>query len=610
MNSILGVFGAVNRVFPADPARCCDEIAELLSRQEQGADIAVLPTLALSSAGCGNLFSCASLLESAEAQLDRLLALSRELGGFFIAGLPMADCAGAVSAVAVMRDGELAGLLADADPPDGLGGVYSERFLPSDTVFRCGELRFCVSAGHPGRLPLRAAALAATGADLIVAPSYAPVTAGSTARWLEAARVASRSLGMAVLSVNGGVGDSSSPDLYRGYVALYECGETLCELVAGPDGETPSASRDLDLDVIRSQKVVSGYRPPHFSAPAAGGRRGLLRPLSLSPFVPEEAAAREGWLDELFDLQVRSLAARLENARIRRCVLGISGGLDSTLALLVASAALDRLELPRKNLVCVTMPGFGTSDRTYFNALGLMEALGVESMDVPIRAAVTQHFEDIGHDPAVRDVVYENAQARERSQILFDLANGLGGLVVGTGDLSEAALGWSTFGGDHLAGYNVNICVPKTVVRLMVGRLAERAPFARAAEFLNDVLATPVSPELLPAEASGDIAQRTEDILGAYELHDYFLYHFVRYGFRPAKLYFYACAAFAGRYEPREIKERLTVFFRRFIGGQFKRSCAPDSARLLEVCLHGSVYRFPSDLDARFLLQELEHIDF
>ena len=221
---------------------------------------------------------------------------------------------------------------------------------------------------------------------------------------------------------------------------------------------------------------------------------------------------------------------------------------------------------------------------------------------------MTQHFEDIGHDPAVRDITYENAQARERTQILFDLANEQGGLVLGTGDLSEAALGWCTFGGDQLAGYNVNICIPKTVVRLIVERRAARG--GEEEEFLRDVLATPVSPELLPAAESGEIAQKTEEIIGPYELHDYFLYHMLRYRFRPAKLYYYSCAAFAGRYQPDYLREKLILFLRRFVSGQFKRSCSPDSARLTDVSLHSAAYRIPSDLDPAVLIGELETITF
>ncbi len=607
MNSILRIMTVCNRVKPCDPSACGEQIEALLVEAAASApDLILLPTCAVSSPCCGDLFSSGALLDAASDQLDRLCSLSAELSCFLVAGLPLAECGGAVSAVAVLHRGELIGLLPDHDPPHGLRSVYSERFLPPDTIFSCGDLRFAICPGNPERLLSRAVALQPTGFDLLLAPGAAPVTAGSTERALDTARLVSRSLGCAVALVNGGVGDSSSPDLYRGFAAIYECGEPLACQIAGREGF--SLLCDLDADVVHSQKTFSDYRPAFFSAETEGEKRGLLRPLPTDPFLPSAGEQRTRYLDELFSLQVRSLCDRMENAKLRRIVLGLSGGLDSTLALLVGVAALDALSLPRENLIGVTMPGFGTSDRTYFNALGLMEALKVQSTDISIRAAVTQHFEDIGHDPVVRDVTYENAQARERTQILFDLANEMGGLVLGTGDLSEAALGWCTFGGDQLAGYNVNICIPKTVIRLIVERRAEQG--GEEAEYLLDVLATPVSPELLPAEENGEIAQKTEEIVGPYELHDYFLYHLIRYRFRPSKLYYYSCAAFAGVYQPAYIKEKLMLFLRRFVSGQFKRSCSPDSARLTDVSLHRAAFLIPSDLDPGILLGELETITF
>ena len=283
---------------------------------------------------------------------------------------------------------------------------------------------------------------------------------------------------------------------------------------------------------------------------AQGGKRGLLRPVRPDPYLPEDPAAADAYLDELFSMQTASLAARLQNTGLSRMVVGVSGGLDSTLALLVSAAAADALDLPRENVVAVTMPGFGTSDRTYFNALSLIEHLGATGRDISIKAAVLQHFEDIGHDPAKKNTTYENAQARERAQILLDLANAVGGLVVGTGDLSEEALGWSTFAGDHISNYNVNVCITKTMIRRMVDYIARAELLGDAAEVLRDILDTPVSPELLPPDAAGNIQQKTEDILGPYALHDFFLYYLVKYGFRPSKLYYYACVAFSGRWTP------------------------------------------------------------
>jgi NAD+ synthase (glutamine-hydrolysing) len=295
----------------------------------------------------------------------------------------------------------------------------------------------------------------------------------------------------------------------------------------------------------------------------------------------------------------------MENTGITKLVLAVSGGLDSTVALLVCVEAMALLDLPRKNIIGVTLPGFGTSDTTYYNALNLLEKLEVTRRDISIKAAVQQHFEDIGHG-GEKDITYENAQARERTQVILDIANMIGGLMVGTGDLSEEALGFCTFGGDQLAGYNVNCCITKTVLRELTAHIADNNLIEGVADILRDILDTPVSPELLPPDEAGDIQQKTEEILGPYILHDFFLYHFIRYRFGPTKLYFYACMAFAGEMEPPFIKDKLRLFLKRFCAGQFKRACAPDAAAITQVNLLGANYRIPSDLDPSFLLAELE----
>jgi NAD+ synthase (glutamine-hydrolysing) len=609
MESILRLMCAVNRVNPTDPAFCCDSMESLLEAQASKApDIVVFPAPALCSPSLESLFSSASLLDAVDATLDRLCMLSAKYGCFLVAGLPVADKGGTAFAAAVLHAGKVVGLVADPNPPTGLKKAQPHRFLPVDTVFSCGGFRFVVSPGDPAGLPLRVSEMSHKDFDLIVVPSYAGATAGSIDLALDAVRITSQTVGCAVAVSNGGVGDTSFPDVYRGYAAVYECGTLLAE-ARDDDGEFCIVS-DLDSDIIASQRTPSNDSPVMYSGSCHQDKRGLFRSVGKTPYLPDHPVKRDAWLDDLFTLQVRSLATRMQNARLHRAIVGVSGGLDSSLALLVGAAALDRLDLPRSSLIGVTMPGFGTSDRTYFNALGLMEALGIEMRDISIAAAVTQTFEDIGHNPAVRDVTYENAQARARSAILFNLANQQGAIVIGTGDLSEAALGFCTFGGDHLAGYNVNICIPKTVIRLLVGRIAQRDFIPGTSDFLRDILETPISPELLPAAERGDIGHKTEDILGPYELHDFFLYYLVRYKFRPAKLYYYACVAFSGAYDPAFILEKLKLFIRRFVLNQYKRSCAPDAARLTEVCLNSGVYRFPSDLSSDFMLSELQSITF
>ena len=601
MNSILRLVLAVNRVLPANPQLCYESIATTLdSLVDSPADIILFPQLAFSSPSCGNLFSNQALLESCMEQLDHLRIASRDLAAYLIVGLPVWDNGQVVAACAVLYQGKLLGYVADSAH---LSTAESELFLPPDTLFQCGDLRFSILPCNPLELPLKAVPLAQNGCDLILCPSYEPVTAGSIARAEEGVRVLSRTLGRAVAVCNGGVGDTSSPWLYRGYAFAYECGEKLGGFVSQYESELCQC--DLDADVIRTQKAYARSKKPAFTVGAQGGKRGLLRPVRPDPYLPEDPAAADAYLDELFSMQTASLAARLQNTGLSRMVVGVSGGLDSTLALLVSAAAADALDLPRENVVAVTMPGFGTSDRTYFNALSLIEHLGATGRDISIKAAVLQHFEDIGHDPAKKNTTYENAQARERAQILLDLANAVGGLVVGTGDLSEEALGWSTFAGDHISNYNVNVCITKTMIRRMVDYIARAELLGDAAEVLRDILDTPVSPELLPPDAAGNIQQKTEDILGPYALHDFFLYYLVKYGFRPSKLYYYACVAFSGRLDPAYIREKLIFFLRRLALGQFKRSCAPDSAVLTDVSLNNAVFYLPSDLNISALLEDI-----
>ena len=331
----------------------------------------------------------------------------------------------------------------------------------------------------------------------------------------------------------------------------------------------------------------------------------LTRKVERHPFIPQGDNLGQR-CEEIFNIQAQGLAKRLTHTDCHTAIIGISGGLDSTLALLVTVHAFDLLGFERKGIVGVTMPGFGTTDRTYNNAIDLMHALGITQQEIDIRKSVLQHFEDIGHDPALHDVTYENAQARERTQILMDLANQLGGLVIGTGDLSELALGWCTYNGDHMSMYGVNTGVPKTLVRHLVRWVAESHHDA-AQRILLDIVDTPISPELLPADTDGTIAQKTEDLVGPYELHDFFLYYVLRYGFRPAKVYNLAGLAFGNTYTSTEIKHWLTTFYRRFFSQQFKRSCLPDGPKVgtLSLSPRGD-WRMPSDASRDAWLAECE----
>lgn len=610
MNSIIRVVAAAAKTIPANPSACAEQIQSVLKELEASpADIVVLPKLALCSPSCGAFFHNTALLDGCKDALEELCIATKDYPTYIIVGLAMADSPLPVSAIAVLYQGQILGYIPTQDNPKELShGIYSDRILPADTLFACGDIRFAILSCDPKLIPVRAAGLTHTGFDLLIAPCYSPVTAGYIDDVLGGICSYTQSVGCAVAVVNGGCGDTSSPYLYKAFAAIYECGKQLsCQIEQ--EGSIYISS-DIDGDIIRSQKLFNNYKAPYHTLSPVCSKRGLQRTVDTSPYLPSDPFMRHRYLSELFDLQVRSLAARLQNTGIKKMVIGVSGGLDSTLALLVMAATADRMGLPRDSIIGITMPGFGTSDRTYYNALGLLEGLEVDSREIPIREAILQHFTDIGHDSNIKDVTYENAQARERTQILLDIANKVGGLVVGTGDLSEAALGWCTFAGDQISNYNVNICITKTVVRQLVRHIANNSIVPGVSAYLHDILATPVSPELLPADEEREITQKTEDILGPYELHDFFLYYLIKHGFRPSKLYYYACIAFSASFTPAFIKEKLLLFLRRLAAGQFKRSAAPDAAILCDVNLSGASFYIPSDLNINSMLEDVISIDF
>ncbi len=598
MNSILRITCAVNRVSAANPCACYEHAADLLSQlPEEGSDIILFPSMALCPPSTGSLLKNPCMAEQCEKYLDELCAISQKMDCYVIAGLVKDFHSRLCRVCAVIHQGCILGYLPEGEEP--IPGF--DELLPPNTVFRCNDLTFSILPGDPVQLPRLLPAIAANGCQAVLCPSYEPVTAEYLPRAASYAKALSDAFGIGLVLCNGGVGDTSCPNTYRGFCEIYECGQ----LLGTKDGDSESffLSCDLDTDIIRSQQIYQLTRRPDFAIEVSNEKRKLLRAVSPSPFLPNHPQK----LGRIFDLQVKSLAARMSNTGLNKLVVGVSGGLDSTLALLVCQKALEHLELPPQNLVGITMPGFGTSDRTYFNALSLISALGGQNRDISIKSSVLQHFEDIGHDPSVKDVTYENAQARERTQILMDIANSCRGLVVGTGDMSEAALGWCTFNGDHMASYNVNICIPKTVVRRMVTHLSHSYE-PNIGSILRDIVDTPVSPELLPPDESGKIAQKTEDILGSYDLHDFFLYYLLKYNLRPQKLFYYACLAFSGVFAPVYIKDKLKIFISRFFSGQFKRSCAPDSAKITDLCL--ADYQFPSDCSSQTMLSQLDNIVF
>lgn len=603
MNSFVRINALVNRSPAGNPLKCGDNMIRLMDRANM-ADITIFPTLSLMPPSSGSLFSHKDLIDKCKRSFSAILERSRDKEGYIIFGLPIYDCGKCVSAIAVMHKGEILGLLPDFSKHENLEESFSSHFLSFNSIFQCGDLRFAVSSCNYENMLTTAAGISKSGCNLMVFTSYSHHSAGQYQKIFDTARIISQQYDVAVLLINGGVGDTSSPFVYEGMVCLFENGQNI--VLESSSDEEIAVTFDIDPEIVKGSNTNGDSEAVYYIEPIR--KNEVLKEIDKIPFVPKMGFMRDVYLDELFALQVESISKRLINTKIRHAVIGVSGGLDSTLALMAAVCAFDKAEIPRENLYCITMPGFGTSDRTYYNALGLMETLGVTKEDISIRASVLQHFEDIGHNPDDKNVTYENAQARERTQILMDISNEINGFVIGTGDLSESALGWCTFGGDSIAGFNVNICIPKTVVRLLVERLAETKKIEGTENYLFDVLSTPVSPELLPSDEMGEIAQKTEEIIGSYDLHDFFLYYLLKYGFSPEKLFLYAAKAFEGDVSEKEIKERLITFTKRFYRSQFKRTLAPDCADITEVNLSNGNFNVPSDLDIDYLLSEIEEI--
>ena len=376
------------------------------------------------------------------------------------------------------------------------------------------------------------------------------------------------------------------------------------------DVERLRAERRINTTFAASKGTVpSDKKPLRITTEFVNSKElNLTRTFDMHPFVPQGETLNER-CEEVFSIQVAGLAQRLVHTGAKTAVIGISGGLDSTLALLVCVRTFDKLELPRKNIIGVTMPGFGTTDRTYHNALSLMKSLGITIREISIKEACIQHFKDINHDINIHDVTYENSQARERTQILMDIANQTWGMVIGTGDLSELVLGWATYNGDHMSMYGVNGSVPKTLVKYLVKWVAENDIDEESRITLLDIVETPISPELIPADENGEIQQKTEDLVGPYELHDFFLYYFMRFGFRPSKIYYLANIAFKDIYDEETIKKWLSTFFRRFFNQQFKRSCLPDGPKVgsISISPRGD-WRMPSDASSATWLKEIENL--
>lgn len=596
------------------------------------AKVMVLPELCITGYTCSDLFWQTKLLDEAEAALSAIAEGSRQVDALIAVGMPLRVAGKLLNVAAILCRGKVLGFVPKVNLP-AYNEFYETRHFTSGsadmgTVQFCGEeipvgtnllfscenvVDLCVAAEICEDLwvpnpPSVQHALAGASVICNLSASDEMVGKGSYRRDLVAGQ--SARLVCAYLYATAGEGESTTDLVFGGQNLIAENGTVLAES-ATFENETNVATIDVQRLVSERRRMSTfpaaeskEYREISFAL--AEEETKLARFFDADPFVPSNADQLSDRCEEILNIQALGLKKRLAHTHAKSAVVGISGGLDSTLALLVTARAFDMLGLPRKGIVAVTMPGFGTTDRTYNNAVAMIKSLGATFKEVPIAKAVMQHFADIDHDASIHDVTYENSQARERTQILMDIANQANGFVIGTGDLSELALGWATYNGDHMSMYAVNASVPKTLVRHLVRHYADTSADEVLAGVLYDVLDTPVSPELLPPE-DGAISQKTEDLVGPYELHDFFLYQMLRMCFPPAKIYRVAKEAFAGRYSNETILKWLRTFYWRFFSQQFKRSCLPDGPKVGSVAVspRGDL-RMPSDACVSAWIKEVE----
>ena len=638
-HGFITVAAAIPSVRVADCKYNVEQIMLQLSEAEaQDVEIMVFPEFCITGYSCQDLFREQLLIEKAENGLMHLLEYSRQLDIIAIVGLPIIVNGLLYNCAAVIQRGSILGVVTKTYLPN-YGEFYEKRWFASAQDLNPSEIylagsRICVSAEHQVFVTPHGVKfgveicedvwapippsnnLALAGADIIFNLSASDELAGKHQYLMSLLAQQSARTISGYVYASCGFGESTQDVVFGGNAIIYENGVLLSEAERF-SFQPQMRINQIDIERLRSERrtnttFINAQR--HSQAREVTTKTvnehpfKLLRQIAPSPFIPADDVMSVS-CEEILNIQVAGLAKRLVHTHCDKAVVGISGGLDSTLALLVMVRTFDKLHLDRKGIIGVTMPGFGTSDRTYMNAIHLMQSLGITLREISIVPAVKQHFEDIGHDINIHDVTYENSQARERTQILMDIANQVNGLAVGTGDLSELALGWATYNGDHMSMYGVNAGVPKTLIQYIVRYCALTDDFQEQSTYLLDVVDTPISPELTPADAEGQIQQKTEDLVGPYELHDFYLYYFLRYGFRPAKLFFMAQAAFAGKYEDATLKKWLTVFCRRFFSQQFKRSCLPDGPKVGSISLSPrGDWRMPSDTSNSLWLEECEQL--
>ena len=635
------VAAAVPRVKIADCKYNAGQLESLIAIADgKGVQIITFPEMCITAYTCGDLFGQQLLLEEVEMGLMQILNNTRQLDIISILGMPIAVNSTVINAAVVIQKGKILGVVPKTYLPN-YKEFYEQRWFTSalqvaeDNVRLCGQivpmgtnLLFETSDTTFGieicedlwsTIP-PSSTLALQGAEILfnLSADNEGIGKHSYLRSLISQQSARCIAGYVFSSC--GFGESTTDVVFAGNGLIYENGSELAHnkrfsleeqlVISEIDVERLRAERRINTTFAASKGTVpSDKKPLRITTEFVNSKElNLTRTFDMHPFVPQGETLNER-CEEVFSIQVAGLAQRLVHTGAKTAVIGISGGLDSTLALLVCVRTFDKLELPRKNIIGVTMPGFGTTDRTYHNALSLMKSLGITIREISIKEACIQHFKDINHDINIHDVTYENSQARERTQILMDIANQTWGMVIGTGDLSELVLGWATYNGDHMSMYGVNGSVPKTLVKYLVKWVAENDIDEESRITLLDIVETPISPELIPADENGEIQQKTEDLVGPYELHDFFLYYFMRFGFRPSKIYYLANIAFKDIYDEETIKKWLSTFFRRFFNQQFKRSCLPDGPKVgsISISPRGD-WRMPSDASSATWLKEIENL--
>ncbi len=635
------VAAAVPRLKVADCFYNIQQIEGLMQKAaSENAQFICFPELSVTGYTCMDLFSQQTLLDNAEKALFELVNKTSSLSILSIVGMPLRIENRLVNAAVVFQGGKILGvvpktfipnysefqeqrwfssandILADTITIKGKTYPFGQHLLFSNNGITAG-IEICEDLWVP--IP-PSSQLCMAGANLIFNLSASNELIGKNQYRLSLVKQQSARCMAGYIYSSAGFGESTTDLVYSGNALIAENGTILKASERFSIDEQLIIS-EIDIAYLQNDRMVNtsfmkwqhddrtNYRLIPFELPELPHPLQLTRFVDPHPFIPFGDALNER-CEEILKIQVHGLAKRYEHTKAKTAIIGISGGLDSTLALLVTVMTFDMLGIPRKQIMGITMPGFGTTDRTYTNAVGLIKKLGVTLLEISIREACLQHFSDIGHNPEIHDITYENTQARERTKILMNIANKENGLVIGTGDLSELALGWATYNGDHMSMYGVNSSIPKTLVKHLVEWVARNVMEGDAKEILLDITKTPISPELIPADSNGNITQKTEDLVGPYELHDFFIYHTLRHRATPARIYYLAKAAFKDKYDNETIKKWMHTFYRRFFAQQFKRSCMPDGPKVGSVSFSPrGDWRMPSDASAALWLKEIETLD-